>query len=174
MLIPVAPQDAEMNAACSTAQTLTPPVFLDAVRRRLGITNFSHDFAAESQNSAVPSSYFSSANNAFSYPRWERWCQPPAWGWLCPPFDRIDLWAARAQETGQRGGSLAMLVPSSTGAPWFLHHVHQQARVLWLDGWIGAVLPPERAWLFPHDCMLCLYGPTIVPGYEAWSWQPKD
>ena len=25
--------------------------------------------------------------------------------------------------------------------------------------------------LYPKDCILCLYGPTIRPGYEVWRWK---
>jgi hypothetical protein len=42
--------------------------------------------------------------------------------------------------------------------------------VLLLNGRL-AFMPDKPAWLYPKDCILCLYGPFVEPGYEVWNWR---
>lgn len=158
----------------------TPDDFITAVKRRLSIDEFSHDFAAEVGN-AKAASYFSAETDAFTFEHWEFWSlygrpsapmKPPSWGWLNPPFTDIGPWAKRCMEAGAAGGRIALLVPASVGSNWFRDYIDGRARVLFLNGRL-AFMPDKPKWLFPKDCVLALYGLSITPGYEVWDWRRK-
>jgi len=151
----------------------TPATFIAAVKTRLGIDRFSHDFAADASNKQAPT-FFDEDTDALSVPRWEltlRECGA-VWGWLNPPFSKIGPWAKRCAETCRAGGSIAFLVPAAVGSNWFRDHVDGQARVLFLNGRL-AFMPDKPTWLYPKDCILVLYGPTVSPGYEVWTWRSQ-
>ena len=149
----------------------TPEVFLRAVKRRLRIQAFGHDFAADRRNSKADT-YYSAKNSAFDYSpaEWARTIHSGAWGWLNPPFTKIAPWAERCALCREEGGSIAFLVPAAVGSNWFRGHVDGQARVLALNGRL-AFMPDQPTWLYPKDCMLCLYSPAIKPGFEVWTWK---
>lgn len=146
----------------------TPEDFIAAVKHRLGIPAFVHDFAADASN-AKAVSFFDEARDALSVPNWGDFCRA-GWSWLNPPFNDIDPWAAKCREARDQGGSLAFLTPASVGANWFRDHVHGHALVLMLNGRL-AFMPDKPTWLYPKDCVLSLYGPLVTPGYRVWSWR---
>lgn len=147
----------------------TPENFIQAVKAELDITRFSHDFAADATN-AKDLSFFDEARDALSVPGWEDYCGH-GWGWLNPPFAKIDPWARRCRETKEAGGSIAFLVPAGVGSNWFRDHVDGHALVLLLNGRL-AFMPDKPKWLYPKDCILCLYSPVVAPGYRVWTWKP--
>ena len=152
----------------------TPKDFIAAVKRRLGITAFAHDFAADRRNRKAET-FFSRKDSAFDYSP-EEWAVAASgrdrsrWGWLNPTFNDITPWANRASLCKDEGGQIAMLVPASVGSNWFRDHVDGQARVLALNG-RHAFMPDQPTWLYPKDCMLCLYSPAVKPGFEVWTWK---
>lgn len=148
----------------------TPADFIAAAKRRLGIREFAHDFAADASN-AKAATFFDAQRDALSVPHWSDSCGD-GWGWLNPPFSIIGPWAEKCRETKHDGGSLAFLVPAGVGANWFRDYVDGQARVLLLNGRL-AFMPDKPTWLYPKDCILCLYSPRVAPGYEVWSWRRK-
>jgi hypothetical protein len=154
----------------------TPADFIDATKARLGITRFAHDFAADAYTKKAPT-YFDEEADALSIPKWElnlRYQACPisgqAWGWLNPPFTTIGSWAKRCLETKRAGGSIAFLVPAAVGSNWFRDYVDGHALVLFLNGRIH-FMPDRPTWGYPKDCILCLYSPSIAPGYEVWTWK---
>lgn len=147
----------------------TPENFIRAVKTRLGILSFGHDFAADSGNAKAPY-FFTEENDALSYPHWETYLSLDGWGWLNPPFARIEPWAARCAETKAAGGQIALLVPAGVGANWFRDYVDGKARVLLLNGRLAFDLD-HPTWLYPKDCILCLYSRHVEPGYEVWNWR---
>lgn len=147
----------------------TPAAFIAAVQHRLGIDAFACDFAADVTN-AKAARFFTLADDALQVPHWERYLEHGAWGWLNPPYTDIGGWATKCRETGAAGGSLAFLVPASVGANWFRDDVDRHARVLFLNGRL-AFIPDQPTWLYPKDCLLALYGPTVIPGAEVWTWR---
>lgn len=148
----------------------TPVNFIEAAKRRLGITAFAFDFAADHEN-AKADRFWGEEEDALQYTGRD-WAlvADGGWGWLNPEFASIRPWAIRCQQTQVAGGRIALLVPASVGANWFRDHVDGQARVLFLNGRI-AFMPDKPQWLYPKDCMLCLFSPDILPGYEVWSWR---
>jgi len=146
----------------------TPEKFIAAVKARLGIARFEHDFAADASN-AQAATFFDEQRDALSVPRWEEYCAG-GWGWLNPPFSDIGPWARRCAETGRAGGLLAFLVPAGVGANWFRDYIDGEASVLFLNGRL-AFMPDKPTWLYPKDCILALYGPLVTPGYTVWNWR---
>ena len=148
----------------------TPSDFIKAVKQRLGITTFSHDFAASRENRKART-YFCQADSAFDYASHE-WAERTegGWGWLNPPFTRIEPWAERCALCKEESGHIAFLVPASVGANWFRDYVDGYAKVLFLNGRL-AFMPDQPTWLYPKDCILCLYSPQVTPGYEVWTWK---
>lgn len=171
----------------------TPANFIEAAKRRLGIGAFDFDFAANGKNTKA-ARYWSARDDSLSKPAefwraqlgtpggaaWDPDTQPIApgavmtvasgWGWLNPPFNTIEPWAHYCALVKDLGGSIAFLVPASVGADWFRDHVADQARVLFLNGRL-AFIPGKPKEGYPKDCILCLFSPTIEPGYEVWSWR---
>jgi phage N-6-adenine-methyltransferase len=150
----------------------TPDVFIAAVKRRLGIEAFECDLAADATNTKAPR-YFSLATIDALDPK-SHWGHAigDGWGWLNPPFDRIDPWVERCAATASAGPTkIALLVPASVGANWFLRHVwrHPRAGVLFLNGRLAFIEgKPEE--LYPKDCMLVLYGSSFT-GCDVWTWR---
>lgn len=152
----------------------TPRIFLDAVKHRLQITEFSHDFAAD-QTNTVATTYFDEEYDSLRAGgvEWHDFCDGVGeWGWLNPPFSRIGPWAQACNVCAQASGNIALLVPAAVGSNWFRDYVHGQARVLFLNGRL-AFMPDKPTWLYPKDCVLCLYGPRAFPGYEVWDWRKE-
>ena len=148
----------------------TPAVFLEAVKRRLGVVAFTFDFAADRSNTTA-AAWWSVADDALEQTpeQWAARCRD-GWGWLNPPYTRIEPWASRCAATKHHGGRIALLVPAAVGANWFRDHVHDQARVLLLNGRLG-FLPDRPKELYPKDCVLVLYAPELEPGYDVWTWK---
>jgi phage N-6-adenine-methyltransferase len=147
----------------------TPDNFIDAVKRKLMIDNFSHDFAADETNRRALT-YFSESNNAFDHLNWEIYCNLDKWGWLNPPFANIGKWARRCLQTKHAAGHIVMLVPAAVGSNWFRDYVHDQCRVLFLNGRIHFDRD-NPTWGYPKDCILILFSNRYLPGYEVWTWK---
>jgi phage N-6-adenine-methyltransferase len=144
----------------------TPPEFLEAVKSRLGIRAFAIDLAASAENTAA-SRFYSEADDSLKQP----WTVG-GWGWLNPPFARIEPWVQRAYDQSRIGARVAVLVPAGVGSNWWRDWVHGKALALMLNGRITFVGEPT---CYPKDCCLLLYAPYVAPGYDVWSWpeQPK-
>lgn len=141
----------------------TPPEFLEAVKRRLRITEFAWDLAASPEN-AVADRYFTEADDALV----QDWDAAAAvgWAWLNPPFGNMAPWVEKAAASD----GVVMLVPAAVGANWWRDHVDRKARVWFLNGritFVGATGP------YPKDCALLLYDEHVTPGYEVWNWRAR-
>lgn len=139
----------------------TPDEFMFAVKRRLGIAEFAIDLAASPTNAVAPR-FYTAADDAFT----QSWAFD-GWCWLNSPFSNLAPWVARSFKQSRIGAQVAELVPAGVGANWWRDWVHQKAFVLFLNGrltFVGETAP------YPKDCALLLYGPTIAPGYDVWSW----
>lgn len=149
----------------------TPPEFLDAVKRKLEITGFDADLAADDAN-AVSDLYFTKDDSAFDAPTWKF---GRGWNWLNPPYSAIGPWVARAFDAmAHEQANTAVLIPASIGANWWRDHVHGKAMVLALNGRITFVGCDTG---YPKDCALLLYSPfeySCINGgdwpYDIWSW----
>jgi phage N-6-adenine-methyltransferase len=152
----------------------TPDDFTAAVKRRLGIAGFVHDFAAHAENTQARTWFgpgSDSYTDALVAPSWSRYCRH-GWGWLNPEFSNIEPWAKRCAATAAEGGHIALLVPASIGADWFRDHVDGRALVLALNGRLAFIDGKPRD-LYPKDCLLALYSPLVAPGFEVWSWRTQ-
>lgn len=147
----------------------TPENFIEAVKKRLGITDFAYDFAADGRN-AKAQHYMTEADDALTQPHWQLFMLTTGWGWLNPPFTKIGPWAKKCKQTKDAGGQIALLVPAAVGSNWFRDYVDGQALVLLLNGRLS-FMPDKPTWLYPKDCILALYSPVIRPGYEVWTWK---
>jgi len=140
----------------------TPVEFIEAVMDRLGITSFGYDLAAEEGNQQCL--WFLDEDTDALSVNWDDLLLPGEWAWLNPPFAQIAPWAKKCAESDI---NIAFLVPAAVGANWFRDYVDGTARVLLLNGRLSF----DGKAPYPKDCVLCLYGPMIEPGYEVWSWQ---
>lgn len=145
----------------------TPPAFIAAVLARLRNKSFIFDFAADYTNNKA-AKYWTQTDNALAYQA-DEWAAKVrgGWGWLNPPFGDIAPWARKCAEAEDAGAHIAFLVPASIGANWFSDYIHQRALVLALNGRLDFI--PGK--LYPKDCMLCLFGPTVSPGFDVWCWR---
>lgn len=146
-----------------TRQTYqTPPEFLDAVRRLIGIDRFDLDVCAEPHTAASGQYYTKEQDGLNPNNPWSRY----GWNWCNPPFSNIKPWVKRAYE--ERGGT-AMLVPASIDSAWWEQFVHNKADVIPLHGrvtFVGCAHP------FPKPLVLLLYRSYAAPGYRApWHWK---
>lgn len=148
----------------------TPEAFMVAAKRRLGIDRFLHDFAADEFN-AKALTHFDEARDALSVPDWHTYAVG-GWGWLNPPYKQIGPWAYACSQMKLNGGSIAFLVPAAVGSNWFRDYVDGHALVLLLNGRIP-FMPNKPKWLYPKDCILCLFSPSVAPGYEVWTWRAQ-
>lgn len=145
----------------------TPPLFLDAVRRRFGITAFSIDLAADEANTVAPL-FYSEADDALKQP-WRT--ADRNWAWCNPPFANIAPWVEKAYRSTRSGARVLMLLPAGVGANWWRDWVDGKAFVLFLNGritFVGETMP------YPKDCVLLVYGPDVAPGTQVWSWAAKS
>jgi len=145
----------------------TPAPFIAAALARLRINRFNFDFAADASNHKA-AKYWTEKDNALNKTpaEWAKACRG-GWGWLNPPFKDIAPWAAACAAAEDQGAHIAFLVPASVGANWFVDSIHHRALVLGLNGRLDFI-PGNH---FPKDCMLCLFGPTISPGFDVWCWK---
>lgn len=142
----------------------TPPEFLAAVKKRIGINYFDWDLAASEQNT-VAADFYTEAEDALAM----SWKTGDGWNWLNPPFTRIGDWARLAHEYAvQDGVQTAVLIPAAVGSNWWRDWVHGKAAVLFLNPrltFVGCKDP------YPKDCALLLYGPEILRHYDVWTWK---
>ncbi len=149
----------------------TPVAFLDAVKRRLGITEFDCDICADHENAVAPI-YFTKDDDALAAPAWK---MGDGWNWMNPEYANIAPWVERAQnEAVNNDARTAVLIPASVGANWWRDHVHCIAYVLFLNGRL-AFMADKPKWLYPKDCALLLFAPELdfardCP-YEVWNWR---
>lgn len=148
----------------------TPDDFIQAVYKKLGIDHFVHDFAADATNTKART-FFSEQDSAFDYEphTWARLTEH-GWGWLNPPFARIEPWVKHASQVPAWGGNIAVLVPAGVGSNWFYRWVHNKATVLALNGRL-AFMPDKPDWLYPKDCLLLLYGYYRDNFFDVWRWK---
>jgi phage N-6-adenine-methyltransferase len=147
----------------------TPRPFLHAVERRLGITAWAFDIAADETNHVGDAQhYWSEQEDALH----RDWLSLPrkGWSWLNPPFADIRPWAYRCALYGNAPRKIALLVPASVGSDWYRDYVDRRALVLALNGRL-AFMPDQPRWLYPKDCVLALYG--VTPGFEVWNWREE-
>lgn len=142
----------------------TPDDFIQAVKKRLNIEEFCIDLAADESNSKAQR-YYNEKDNSLSKD-WNSW-KGKGWCWLNPPFTIISVWA---QKCSTSTANVSLLVPASVGSNWFRDYVDGKALVLLL----GPRLSFDGKGPYPKDCMLCLYGPKIKPGYEVWQWKESN
>lgn len=141
----------------------TPDLFIAAVKRKLGIEEFKVDLAASADN-AKASLYYSEQDASLSQ-NWREW-GVEGWCWLNPPFSRIEFWVRKCSRVSDTI-HIALLVPASVGSNWFADYVDGNARVFFLKPRLSF----DGKGPYPKDCILCLYGPGVVPGYEVWDWR---
>ncbi len=160
---------AKLNRGGSNQNWGTPPEFLRAVRRFLGINNFSLDVAAAHEN-ATADRYITEGTDALAEDI--LWDSQKGWNWLNPPYGNIRPWVEKAKEQARvYGHRTAVLVPASVGSNWWKDHVDQDADVYFLNGritFVGAGTP------YPKDCALLLYHPAKMGGYTVWTWGEND
>lgn len=162
----------------------TPKALLDAVKKRLHITEFAMDLAADADNT-VAEAYYSEADDSLTQP-WALW--GGEWSWCNPPYADIEPWVAKATNESLNGAQTVMLVPASVGANWWRTWVEPYAfqsflngRLCFIPDWkdhtkidkdTGLVVPAfKQRPLYPKDCAILLYTPWNFIGHEIWSWE---
>jgi phage N-6-adenine-methyltransferase len=157
----------EQKPGRSEQTVCTPPEFLDAVRRRLGIDEFDCDLAADETNTVVPEKFYTEQDDALVQPWKFAWSE--GWNWCNPPYADIGPWVEKAQmEAYVHGTNTAMLVPASSGSNWWMHWVDGKAYVTFLNPrikFVGHKTP------YPKDLALLLYAPFLHGGSCVWRWK---
>ncbi len=161
----------------------TPPEFIDAVLKRLGVQSFYFDLAATAKTKILRShARIGPEDNSLLC----EWSGAPltTWNWLNPPYADIGPWVAKAhQEARLHAVQTAMLIPASVGANWWATWVHNRCYVLFPRPrlqFVGTTAP------YPKDCALLLYSrkaqlsnhektDCILQhsniGYDTWKWK---
>ena len=140
----------------------TPPEFLRAVEKRLGIKQFYIDLAANKETRIVLRYLW----DAFSV-SWTEMLPSGEWGWLNPPYSDITPWVEKAYQEARKDAQIAMLIPASVGSNWWADFVHRRCYVLFPSPrlqFVGTTAP------YPKDCALLLYGCGTI-GYDTWRWK---
>jgi phage N-6-adenine-methyltransferase len=152
----------------------TPKEFLEAVKKRLHISEFAIDLAASAENTVAEVFYTEEDDSLRPELKWD-W---GGWAWLNPPFAHIEPWVKKAMIEAHLGAHIAMLVPASVGANWWGNFVEPHAYQVFLNGRLcfipdwkeqGFGSPP----LYPKDCALLLYTPWGFLGHEVWNWRAE-
>lgn len=151
----------------------TPPEFLAAAKKLLGIQEFTADLACCEDNKVAPFGLTKEMDSLSI--EWSDLAEENEWLWLNPPYDNIAPWAEKCYHEELM---VAMLVPSSTGSNWWDDFVHNKAHVQFLKGRItfldkfGKPICSPRTGKptpYPKDLALILYG--VGPGYDVWNWR---
>lgn len=150
----------------------TPRDFVRAAQLKLGIDHFEFDFAADATNTVAPHFWTAADDSLVKTPEQWRAEIGDGWGWLNPPFKRIGPWARRCADVAALGGAIAFLVPASIGANWFRDDVDGKAHVLALNGRLPFI-PEQPTWLYPKDCILCLFHEGSFGGVSVWDWRAE-
>ena len=146
----------------------TPPEFLKAVKRLLGIDDFSFDLAADEKNSVAGPYFFDEAQDSLKQ-KWSDVCgHRLGWAWLNPPYAKLGPWLAKCAEESERGAWIAVLVPNSPGANWWFEHVQGKGYVTNLRQRIKFV---GHTNYYPKDLALILYAPYLQGGQCWWKWR---
>lgn len=151
---------AAFHTGSSSGEYATPPEFIAAVKRKFGVTEFDYDLAASPENTKAKH-FFTEEEDSLK----QEW---PNYGdlWLNPPYAKIAPWAEKcARYCFRQKIRIFFLVPAAVGSNWWRDHVHNKAKVRFLNGRISF----DGKAPYPKDCALCVYG--IEPGYEVWSWK---
>jgi phage N-6-adenine-methyltransferase len=144
----------------------TPPEFIDAVCRKLGIVKFGWDLAANREN-AITHCYHGPGSPFGEDSLQADWSEFDGWMWLNPPYSHITPWVEKAWAETRFKSKIAMLIPASVGANWWADNVHNAAHVLFLNGRLSF----DGKAPYPKDCALLLYTPYVRGGYEVWDWR---
>lgn len=157
----------------------TPEDFLEAVRDRFDIDQFSFDLAADEHNTVVPSfieydeagqeivvkCHYDVEDNALV----QNWGIGLGWNWCNPPYGDIAPWVQKGwDESRENCAHTIMLVPASNGARWWKNHVEGKAYVTFLQNrikFVGHTSP------FPKDLALLVYAPFLEGGHTYWNWK---
>lgn len=155
----------------------TPEDLIYAVLKRLKITSFKFDFAADKKNSKGKK-FWSKKDDALAQSPyyWSIVCRH-GWGWLNPPFANIAKWAKACRRAMAMGANIAFLVPASVGSNWFLKYIWEESgvTVIYLNG--RPCFDGKAG--FPKDCMIVLFQGEDVAGQytrrpftsEVWTWK---
>ncbi|MCA1841478.1 MAG: phage N-6-adenine-methyltransferase [Actinobacteria bacterium] len=146
----------------SVQSVQTPPDFMDAMKRHLGIRQFAIDLAASHDNSQAGLCFTEEDNSLIQ--EWPK----VGWCWLNPPYADIRPWVEKASYAAMEGTKIAMLVPASVGSNWWDTFVHDIAYVSCLSPrltFVGHKNP------YPKDLALLLYAPFLRGGYTTWRWK---
>jgi hypothetical protein len=156
----------------------TPKAFIDAVKKRFGITSFNFDLAATKDNAVDglgrshlyfgPDHRDSNSRDALS----ADWRPLRGNLWLNPPFARIEPWARKCAEESKK---IFFLTPASVGANWFWAHVYGRALVMPIHPRLefdGCPINPktDKVDPYPKDLMLSIFG-VKHSGLERFEWK---
>ncbi len=147
----------------------TPPEFLEAVKKLLGIDEFAIDLAASLENRKAER-YIPEEADSLSVVwagLWRPYLPTPTWCWLNPPYGHIAPWVKKCAEEGAAGVKIALLVPAAVGSNWYADYVDAHAYVFKFRPRLTFVGHTDP---YPKDLLLCLYG-TPFRGEATWDWK---
>ena len=178
------------NKGQSKQNYRTPTNFLDAVRAKFGIKQFSIDLAAEPDNAVCPDYYTKEMDTLSDACPWNSF---GGWNWLNPEYANIGPYVEKAyRETliEEYESKNLLLLPAGVGSNWWRDWVHGKCKVHLLNGrlcfihdWEHTIDPaslkpgrgPARFYtsppIYPKDCVLLQYQPGCwVNDYQVWTW----
>lgn len=149
----------------------TPPEFLSAVKRLLGVDEFAVDLAAHADNAVAPIWFGPGGAREDSLSPDASWSDGYLrWLWLNPPYADIAPWVEKAAAEAALGARIAVLVPLSADANWWADHVEGKARALAVAPrlqFVGAKDP------YPKPIALLLYDEAGGSGIHQWRWKAR-
>lgn len=145
----------------------TPKIFLDAVRRRFHIKEFSVDLAADAANAVCDVFLDEAVDSLAGEVRWRDYCGARGWGWLNPPFKDIGPWVEKAWRESRLGARLMVLVPAATDTHWWDDHVRGKAYIIYIKGRFAFVGHTQS---YPKGLALLVYAPFLQGGDTVWEW----
>ncbi len=154
----------------------TPTAFLDACKRRFGLTSIDWDLACTEADCVGES-------GGYTYPQvdalLEDWselaaCGPGITCWVNPPFAQSGAFCGKAAGSGTR---VLALIPVAIGTRWWRQHVHHKAVIVGVgrlvfnnpDG-MPVMHADKKGFMRPtainRDCALLAY--NILPAGTDW------
>jgi len=151
---------------------MTPPDFMEAVKRKFGRVYF--DLAASPENTQADK-FYTEKDDGLS----QSWHQidtahvsTTPWLWLNPPFRYNREWSAKCREESELGAKILLLTTASVGAEWFAQNVFGIANVYLLKGRLKFVGHKDP---YPKDLMLAVFNKELLkPTIQVWDWRSNE
>jgi phage N-6-adenine-methyltransferase len=137
----------------------TPDDFMFALKERFGYPTW--DLAASPENTKCDH-FYTEKEDSLS----KNWHHNLGFQWLNPPYENIEVWAAKCAFESTLRAKIFLLVPASVGSEWYKNWVEPYAYVLGLNPRLSF----DGKNPYPKDCILAIYNYGLT-GFKTWRWK---